>query len=120
MINGGSDRLQNISGLSTREVDNIKSFLQGSVYSWCKNNPNQWFSIRTFMGGKNFDWKGTPLYNLYEKHINQGKSNSDAIKQAGIDAGWLLKRVLKDDERRAFDTKQSEMIRQYRWDGNEI
>lgn len=89
----------------------IHSFLQGAVYCWCKNNPNEWFSIRDFMGGANYYWEGTPLMRLYEKHEDE--------KAAGQDAGKLLKKVINDDKRR-FKTKREDRIRKYKWVGDEI
>ena len=48
--------LQNNS--EVREVRNItndsqqrlEDFLQGAVYSWCKNNKNKWFALRNING----------------------------------------------------------------------
>jgi hypothetical protein len=36
------------------------------------------------------------------------------VERAGRDGGWLLKRVIIDD-RRTFETRIAEMIRQYQW-----
>ena len=47
---------------------------------------------------------------LYEK-------NED-INAAGIDAGWLLKKVI-DRDKRHFETKKEELVRKYKWVGNE-
>ncbi len=98
-----------------RRKADIKNFLQGAVYCWCKNDKDEWFSLRDLMGGANFHWQGTPLIKLYEKH----RYKKDSVKSAGIDAGWLLKAVINDDER-VFETRKRELIRQYRWvDSNE-
>ena len=39
-------------------------------------------------------------------------------KEAGKDAGWLLKSVISADKR-LFETKVESLIRQYRWIGGE-
>ena len=103
--------VRSVSGLSKEEKSAIYSFLQGAVYCWCNNNPNKWFSMRDFMGGTNFYWQGTPLYRLFEK--------TDDVKAAGKAAGWLLKKVIERDKRH-FETKKEELIRKYKWVGDEI
>lgn len=100
-----------VTGISEGETQRIKDFLQGAVYCWCKNRKGKWFSLRDLMGGENFQWQGTPLLCLYLKH--EGK-NEDPTKEAGKDAGWLLKSVIANDKRK-FDTKKEELIRQYCW-----
>ena len=101
-----------------KEKSAIYSFLQGAVYCWCNNNPNKWFSMRDFMGGNNSDWKGTPLEALYNKHKDSGKTIDQAIEAAGKDSGWLLKNVI-DRDKRHFETKTEEVIRKYKWVGDE-
>lgn len=46
--------------------DNILSFLQGSVYCWCKNRKNEPFAARDLLGGDNYYWQDTPMMALYE------------------------------------------------------
>lgn len=92
----------------------MEDFLKGAVYCWCKNNPDRWFALRDLMGGDNFYWNDTPLMPLYEKHINDGFPNTEAIKRAAQDCGKLLKIVIKAAQRR-FDTKVEAQVRQYLW-----
>ena len=106
-------QVRNVSGITANEKARIRDFLQGGVYCWCKNRKNEWFSLRDLMGGDNFYWQGTPLLPLYSKHEHK---TSDPVKDAGKDAGWLLKAVIAEDKR-LFDTRKQEMIRQYRWIG---
>lgn len=48
---------------------------------------------------------------------NQRKQSSDPYKQAAVDAGWLLKSVLRD-ERRGFDQGETKNgVKRYRWNG---
>ncbi len=69
------------------------------------------------MGGENFEWEGTPLIALYNKHIATGKDNESAIRAAARDLGWLVKTVL-DEDRRTFETEEG-YVRTYRWIGDE-
>lgn len=89
--------IRNVSGINANQKKEIINFLQGNVYSWCKNNNNKWFSLKDLMGGVNFEWEGTPLYVLWEKHNSKG--SNDPVKSAGKDAGWLLKYTLQIDKR---------------------
>ncbi|MDY6883601.1 MAG: hypothetical protein SWL02_07480, partial [Pseudomonadota bacterium] len=82
-----------------------------AVYCWCKNRKDEWFSLRDLMGGDNYYWEGTPLYHLFTKHE---ETNHDSVKEAGKDAGWLLKEVLANDKR-VFDSKKNSLIKHYRW-----
>jgi hypothetical protein len=104
--------VRDVYGINNKQ--SILNFLQGAVYCWCKNRPDEWFSMRDLMGGDNYYWEGTPLLELYNKHINKGKDWEEAVAAAGKDSGWLLKRVINDDKRR-FNTKTEELIRKYRW-----
>lgn len=106
--------VREVHGITPKESRDIFNFLQGAVYCWCKNKPEKWFSMRDLMGGENFNWTGTPLSKLYDKHIEKGKNDASAIEDAGKDSGWILKKVINDD-RREFKTKKEDLIRKYRW-----
>jgi len=107
--------VREVTGITQEQKQRIWDFLQGAVYCWCKNKPSEWFSMRDLMGGENYYWEGTPLIALYEKH--EGRC-SDPVNEAGKDSGWLLKKVINEDKRR-FDSIQDELIRKYRWTGEE-
>lgn len=107
-------QIREVKGITKTEKQRIADYLQGAVYCWCKNRFEEWFSVRDLFGGDNFDWSGTPMTVLYEKHRTKGKSDSDSISDAGKDAGWILKNVI-DTDRRQFETKKEELIRKYRW-----
>ena len=64
--------------------------------------------------GENYFWEGTPLLVLYTKHESKGKDWLLAVKDAGRDSGWILKRVINQDQRK-FRTKKEELIRKYKW-----
>ena len=116
MVLKNKSRINDVKGIGKEQKQSILDFLQGAVYCWCKNRKNEWFSLRDLMGGDNYFWQGTPLLALYEKHKSKGKDWESAVKDAGKDAGWLLKRVIYSDKR-IFDTKKEELIRKYRWTG---
>ncbi|ADJ28768.1 hypothetical protein [Nitrosococcus watsonii] len=104
-------QLRSVTGITEEQKMNIVNFLQGAVYCWCKNRKDEWFSLRDLMGEDNYYWEGTPLLPLYIKHEG---ANDDPVKEAGKDAGWLLKEVVANDKR-VFDTKKESLIRHYRW-----
>jgi hypothetical protein len=108
--------IREVNGISKEEKQRIIDFLHGAVYSWCNNNKDTWFSARDFLGRDNYFWQGTPMIVLYEKHQASGKKWEDSFKQAGKEAGWLLKKVIGADKRN-FETKKIEQIRKYRWTG---
>ena len=110
--------LRDVTGFSDNEKELMKSYLQGLVYSWAKNRKDENFAARDLVGGENFEWQGTPLYPLYEKHINWGKTSEEAIKAAAKDLGWLLKTVLAEDKRH-FNANSSGYTAEYCWVGNE-
>lgn len=112
-------RARNISAkISQSKIQNIKSYLQGAIYCWCKNcktksNEPTWFSASDLFGGDNYYWEGTPLYELYKWH--EKNKADDPINMAGKDVGHLLRDVINDDKR-VFHTKK-EYTREYMWNG---
>src|ERR1039458_893183 len=86
----------------------------GYPYSWVKNRKGKKLAVRDLVGGENFEWKGTPLYVLYQKHIDAGKDNESAIKSAARDLGWLVKTVLSEDKR-TFEAGKGGLVSTYRW-----
>lgn len=112
MIIDGNNEVRKVSRISPEEERDIMNFLQGAVYCWCKNRKDEWFSLRDLMGGENYYWDNTPMYKLWKKHEKLGKD--DSVQDAGKDAGWILKKVIKEDKRK-FETKEEDMIRKYRW-----
>lgn len=100
--------------ISTEDTELAKKYLQGAVHSYCKNNPGQAFSVRDLAGGENKDWNGTPLQLLYNYHKAAGKTKEKAKRQAAIDAGWLLKAVLAEEESRCFVQSKGGRTKMYR------
>ena len=108
-----ASEIREVSGISASEKQRIYDFLQGAIYCWCKNRSEEWFSIKDLLGGDNFDWNGTPLIVLYDKHIKSGKTYDEAVAAGGKDAGWIAKKVLGADSR-TFETATG-YVRSYRW-----
>jgi hypothetical protein len=106
--------VRDVSSVNAAEKDRIRDFLQGAVYCWCKNRPDEWFSLRDLMGGDNFYWQGTPMLPLYDYYFGNGRTSEQSVDQAGKDGGWLLKRVITDDQRN-FETREQHQIREYHW-----
>lgn len=113
-----TSELRDVHGISDEQKALIKAFLQGAVYCWAKNQPGRQFAARDLVGGVNFEWKGTPLCPLYEKHLAKGKSHDDALNAAAKDAGWLLKSVLEEDKRN-FTAGDAGLAAGYTWVGGE-
>lgn len=96
--------------IDKNEQQRIKDFIQGAVYCFCKNCPNQPFSASSLFGGENYDWSGTPLIALYDWHKS---CNGDPVEMAGKDLGWLLLDVIIEDNR-IFEIIEG-YTHQYRW-----
>ena len=110
--------LRDVRGISQEQRLLIQAFLQGAVYSWVKNRKGEQFAARDLVGGDNFEWGGTPLIVLYDKHVALGKTSDEAIEAAAKDLGWLLKKVLHEDKRH-FETGRSGLTAGYTWTGDE-
>jgi hypothetical protein len=110
--------VRDVHGLPDIDKALIRSFMQGAIYSWVKNQEDKQFSVRDLVGGVNFEWAGTPLYALYKKHVAAGKVGDDATEAAGKDLGWIVKSVLADDKR-TFESGKSGLVKCYKWIGNE-
>jgi hypothetical protein len=113
-----SSKVREVLGITDEQTKLIKAYLQGAVYSWVKNRSGEQFAARDLVGGENYEWQGTPLIVLYEKHIALGKASDVAVEDAAKDLGWLLKAVLNDDKRH-FKVGRSGLTAGYRWIGNE-
>jgi len=108
---------KNVLGIDEPLQQRMRDYLLGAVQAWCRDRHGEWFAARDLLGGANFYWQGTPLYPLFTYYQQFGDDNY-AITQAGRAAGWLLKRVLIEDEKRTYETRQG-YTREYRWVGEE-
>lgn len=120
MLTGNNTTVKEVNGVNPNDLQHIRDFLQGSVYCWCNVKGKEEFAARDLVGGENTDdWDETPLHVLPRRYIADGKSRKEAFDQAGIDVGYILKSVLKDDKR-VFETKvdsdaRYDNVRKYRW-----
>ncbi|HWB06279.1 MAG TPA: hypothetical protein VG796_24865 [Verrucomicrobiales bacterium] len=110
--------IRDVHGITEAQKTHIKAFMQGAIYGWIRDRPGQAFAVRDLVGGPNFDWQGTPLYPLFERHLASGKTPKAAIKRAAIDLGWLVKTVISEDKR-TFAASDAGRARGYSWLGNE-
>jgi len=119
---------RNIYSLPETDIPKARAYIQGAVYCWCKNRPNEMFAVRDLFGGDNTDWGGTPLQGIYnhwrsvykERHpeLNPDELHKKARRQSAVDAGWLTKSVLQDD-RREFQSSDAGRAKGYRWVGGD-
>lgn len=115
-----SHRGKHVRGISQECLDKMIAQLKGLVVGYCTNNPYRQFSVRNILGGENFVWVGTPLQGLYDKHINEGKSDAEAIAAAGQDAGRLLKRAIIEMKGRTFVLGDAGLANGYIWKGDHL
>ena len=113
MLQGDNITLRKVHGIADTDLQKIKAFLQGAVYSWCITRNDEWFCARNFIGGDNYYWEHYPLGVLYFRHIDAGYDHDYAFDQAAKDAGKILKSVLQEDNR-LFETEAG-YTRRYRW-----
>ena len=115
MLNDSADAVKKVGGLSPEQERRVRDFLQGAVYCWCKSKKNQWFSCRDLIGGDKKNWQETAMQELYNN--NRRKQSSDPYKQSAVDAGCLLKSVLRDDKRGFDQGETKSRVKRYRWNG---
>ena len=115
----GNTLYRNVYGFDQIELQRMSDYLLGAVQAWCRDRHGEWFAARDLLGGANYYWQGTPLMRLYEYYMEQSDGDSDySVRQAGRAAGHLLKRVLIEDSKRTYETRQG-YTREYRWVGEE-
>lgn len=108
MIVRGNDRLRNVHGLTQEENDAAIGFIRSLVEDWLNNHqPNDSFRAVDLMGRHVFPtWADTPLDALYRYYYRKRPDNTYAVRQAGIAAGYLLKRVIEEDTHHRFEFRQ--------------
>ena len=102
-----------VAGIAEEDQERCRIFLQGAIYCWCKNRRDEWFALRDLVGGENTEWDNIPLDAIYQKHI-ANLAPERAFAEAARDAGWILKRVIADDQR-VFETRITDDVRHYQW-----
>ena len=111
--------LREPSGLENTDRELIKAFMQGAIYCWVKNRPEEPFAVRDLVGGLNTNWSQTPLQVLYDRHIDAGKNDEEAFNSAAKDIGWIVKTLLSED-RRVFQVDNSGFVNTYRMIGDSV
>ncbi len=116
----GEDTYMHVHGFDDREIQRMRDYLLGAVQVWCRDRHGEWFAARDLLGGANYFWQGTPLMRLYDYYMVQSDGDDEySVRQAGRAAGHLLKRVLVEDTKRTYETRQG-FTREYRWVGEEM
>lgn len=111
----GANTYRNVRGFNDDELQRMRDFLLGAVWVWCRDRKGKWFAARDLLGGANYHWDGSPLIRLYNYYMAKSGGNDNySVQQAGRAAGHLLKRVLKDDTQRVYETRKG-YTREYRW-----
>lgn len=72
----------------------MRYFLQGLVYLWCKTHKDKPFFAETLLG-KPKQWQGTPMQAIYEKHQQTNPKTTSA--NAAKDVSKMLSYVLHKD-----------------------
>lgn len=105
-----------IRGIKSEKIQRMLDFIEGGVWTWCvcPENKGKQFALRDLFGGANFDWNETPLQELHDKHLNEGRTDADAWDCTRKDAGRLLKRVLIEDKREYVEGDAG-MAKGYTW-----
>ncbi|KAA3618254.1 MAG: hypothetical protein D8M58_21810 [Calditrichaeota bacterium] len=106
--------IREVYGLNDNERELIEVFMQGAIYCWIKNKTEIPFAVRDLVGGVNSDWNGTPLQVLYDKHIKAGKDEDASFESAAIDLGWIVKKLLSNDNR-LFKKGTNGLVNTYLW-----
>lgn len=100
------DKKAKISGKGLKKPQKeMRYFLQGLVYLWCKTHKDKPFFTETLLQ-KPKQWQDTPMQAIYDKHqqINPKTASANAIK----DASKMLAYVLhKDNLGDFYQTKSS-------------
>ena len=106
--NNVSTKIRNISAkITSEQINNIKYYIKGSVYSFCNNCKNENggqlpFAAYKLFGEDNYYWQD-PLIALYDYyHEIRGLGLEESVAAAGKDIGLLLKLVLQEDPVRTY------------------
>jgi len=114
-----NSELREPSNLDESDRARVKAFMQGAIYCWVKNKPNEPFAVRDLVGGLNTNWYQTPLQILYDRHIDTGRTEDEAFDLAAKDIGWIVKTLLAED-RRTFQVDNSGFVNTYLMIGDNV
>lgn len=96
--------IMRVMGITRTNTVIAEDFIRAAIDLQCKSYPGQWFSVRTLFGGANFQWSGTPLQCIYDRHIKNGRKPAKASVLAARDIGKMMTKVLSRHPRN-FDIR---------------
>ena len=101
--------------ITAADIANISAWIEKEVDNYIKAGHNE-FGIKDLFGGNNYFWGNNnfPIQILYDKYydkyINLGYDDSysseEAVAQAGIYVGWILKSVCRDTKLYTFKIRR--------------
>ncbi|MEG1820652.1 MAG: hypothetical protein RR201_00210 [Malacoplasma sp.] len=105
-------RARKISAKIIEEEQNLMlEYIQNVLNDYTAEKYDKPFSVEKLFGGQNKNWNGTPLQFLYNEHV---KNNAkDPYKMAAIDAGHLLKKVLREDKCKYYESSSNGRTKEY-------
>ena len=104
--------------LTPQEEENIRYFLMGAVFCWCKHRRQDEFKFRDLAGHiENNTVTGTPLDILYGKYYScygvakNTEAYDKAYEDAGRDGGGFLWKVIENFNKDKNTTLKFDIIR---------
>lgn len=94
--------LRTVKGISDKDYNDICNFFKDKIADDLSKGEKE-FTVHQYLGDENFDWcaLGLPTSALYKTRLAKymgkipyDKAHPLAMKQAGIDAGWIFKQVI--------------------------
>ncbi|MEG1301270.1 MAG: hypothetical protein RSC93_11255 [Erysipelotrichaceae bacterium] len=111
MLNDKSRGRKVSAKISKKEQNLMLEYIQNVLNDYTAEKYDKPFSVEKLFGGQNNDWHGTPLQLLYDKHVENNAK--DPYKMAAIDAGHLLKKVLREDKCKYYESSSNGHAKEY-------
>lgn len=103
-------------GVDRAHQEEIRAYLREKLDAWCaSHHQRDVFAARDWLGGRNRDWNGTPLQELYNYYLRKNRGEVYAYREAGKAAGRILKGVIDSDEQHMFHMTREYRTVRYRW-----
>lgn len=117
IINQPNISLRKVKDINDNDYTDICNFFKDKIADDLKKGEKE-FTVQQYLGDENFDWcaLGLPTSVLYTTRLSKymskmpyDKAHPLAMRQAGIDAGWIFKWVIynlaTDFEQRSFERR---------------
>lgn len=101
--------------ITSAELSTISSWVESEIDKYIKSG-NTEFGIKDLFGGENYYWgdNNFPIQTLFtkyhNKYISEGYTDKgatdEAVKQAGIYVGWIIKSVCRNTKLYTFEIKR--------------